>query len=114
MKWIPIFLALLFATQQAKAAIGFYDGNKLDEWINKCDSKSYVACGQFNGYIAGVFDAYQGANMMSKCVPSGGGLKIKQLAGVVEKWLTDHPELWHVSADELVLAAVNEAWPCPE
>jgi hypothetical protein len=60
------------------------------------------------GYIVGVHDA-----LVSKgnfCVPDGvtGG----QLGDVVKLYLRNHPEGRHLSADELVTAALKEKFPC--
>ena len=120
MKWILILITLLFATQQANAS--FYIGRDLQAQIEKCDSRSRigsdalvsvsVACGRRAGYVAGVFDAYYRTARQKDCTPDT--VTLGQLQAVVEKYLNNHPEDWHFSANSLILNAVNEAWPCPD
>ena len=119
MKRILILITLLFATQQANAS--FSTGNDLNGWFESCaayisgpstDTRDFYACGRRDGYIAGAVDAYIGTGSLSKCVPEH--LTLGQLKAVVENWLKSHPEDWHLTANSLILIAVNEAWPCPE
>jgi hypothetical protein len=62
-------------------------------------------------YILGVYDALASNGVI--CMPTGpGGVTQGQMADVVKLYLRSHPEFRHLSADELVAAALKEKFPC--
>jgi hypothetical protein len=73
------------------------------------------------GYLRGFFDGYvvtefldQSRNNFSSspmCLPDG-GISAEQMARIVGKWLTDHPERLNESQKILVMAALVQAFPC--
>jgi hypothetical protein len=36
-----------------------------------------------------------------------------QILAIVEKYMKDHPEVWHYRAQPLIAAALRESFPCP-
>lgn len=97
----------------------FYDGNTL---LKKCaldpgsvDLSNLSIC---LGYVAAISDALQGMisgrrntiGGRSACVPSN--VTIGQSVDVTVKFLQVHPDLRHFSANSLVAAALEEAFPC--
>ena len=64
------------------------------------------------GYITGVFETLDGQQQKLYCAPDG--LLNQRMWAVIEKYLRDHPEEWHEYADEIVMQAFIEAFPCPE
>lgn len=62
--------------------------------------------GFFTGYVVAVIES----NIFKICIPKG--VTHKQVTLVVKKYIEDHPEELHYWADEVILKAVNKAWPC--
>ena len=60
------------------------------------------------GYVVGVMSVMEYINVL--CLP--GKSTHAQAALVVQKYLSDHPEKLHLNANELVLDAIEEAFPC--
>jgi len=109
---IAVLLALI--SMQADALM-FEDGVSLKRNLAECDNKDAVSdyrCGEGVGFINGTHDAYDYTEQLTNCKPES--LIHSQLRDVIMKWLNDHPERLHEGAAVLVLAAINEAWPCPE
>jgi len=100
-------LALLWfvLTSAYAASIGYFvDGNELkDRLAKKTGSRYQVGL----GYVMGVHDAWNG----SFCTPDG--VTAGQLDAIVSKYLADNPKLLHLSADQLVIKALQDAFPCP-
>ena len=111
-----LIILLLVLLLPVGVSAGFITGNKLQSHFNDCENnKNLLFCYYAKGYVVGVEDAYLDTVFMPACIPSGsGGIKVNQLISVVRKWLNEHPERLHEAAEGLVLAAINEAWPCPE
>ena len=97
----------------------YYTGQKLN---GACSVEDFFSKGLCSGYIMGVYDAGKsipgpGTNRRQwdsdgvACVPEE--VLVGQLVEVVKKWLREHPEGWHFSADSQVSAALDETWPCP-
>ena len=106
-------LALLIPTTGSSAA-GFYNGNRL--WTacgSTTDGEPPDIC---TSYVMGAVDSVlsaQDAGAMAKriCLPaqiSGG-----QLADVVRRYLSEHPEARHYTAASVLWTSLNRAFPCP-
>jgi hypothetical protein len=69
-----------------------------------------TADGMCVGYVVGVMSMMEYINVL--CLP----LKSThaQATLVVQKYLSDHPEKLHLDAGELVLDALQEAFPCTD
>ena len=61
------------------------------------------------GYTVGVMSVMEYIDVL--CLP----VKVThaQATLVVQKYLSDHPEKLHLNAEELVIDALQEAFPCP-
>jgi pantothenate kinase type III len=79
-----------------------------------CESYLYIpsntAEGMCLGYVVGVMSVMEYINVVCRPVKS----THSQAALVVQKYLADHPEKLHINADELVLDALQQAFPCTE
>jgi len=112
---LAVSLAVLFAASDGRAAEVYFTGQILKE---VCSGTSSMC----TGYIMGFYDAgdhlsgppglnrKKWGNGSEACMPDG--VKVDQLKEVVMKWLREHPEYWHASADSLAASAVSDAWPC--
>jgi hypothetical protein len=61
------------------------------------------------GYVVGIMSVMEYINVICRPVKSTHA----QATLVVQKYLSDHPEKLHLNADELVIDALQEAFPCP-
>jgi hypothetical protein len=94
----------------------FFDGQKLYDGLiaysraerKAGDIEDVVKASFANGYIMGVADA---TSTTQWCPPAG--VNPSQLAAVVNKYLTDHPEAWKQSGDDIVRKAIRLAFPAP-
>lgn len=59
------------------------------------------------GFVAGVHDAVEGRTV---CSPDT--VTLGQLAAIVEKYLTDNPIMWDMSALDVIELALSKAYPC--
>ena len=85
------------------AAAEFLDGNRISRW---CLAEFYQSSEWFcDGYVAGVADANK-----ELCIPSS--VTVAQTSDIFKKYLRDHPEDRHLSAQSLVSRALAEAWLC--
>ena len=101
--------------QDAEAAV-IWSGNNIFSLCQKYDrnhaNADTVGCMM---YILGAADVLMlnddtETTMQSPC-PSA-GVTEQQIAEVVVKWLSDHPEQRHLPAPYIVMTALNEAFPC--
>ena len=112
---LAVSLAVLFTAGEGRAA--YLSGNGLNE---ACSSDNYFSDGQCLGYIQGVYDARvlldkaiikkQWDGNWTACVPVS--VSAGQLKEVVKKYLREHPEQWHYSANSTVARAFDETFPC--
>jgi hypothetical protein len=111
MRAIPVMsLALLLASPAAFSQVGFDSGRDL---LASCEDPAHLPeCTQ---YIAGVLDAH--AYDLSRfgsprdfCIPED--LTMEELERVVVKWLKAHPEKLRVTAANLVVLALSDAFKC--
>ena len=93
-------------------------GNKIFE---VCNSSSDLNFGECIGYIKGAADGVEltdYASVVSKVIPRS-QLCLPQTAtagqvkDVFMKYLTDHPEMRHIKANQLMMVALKTAFPCP-
>lgn len=64
----------------------------------------------FVGYSSGLYDGLEGPHTLG-CTPSV-GLAAGQVATIFARYIDAHPEKWHLDADELMVSAMTEAYPC--
>jgi len=72
------------------------------------DVPSDISDGMCIGYVTGVMSVMEYINVM--CLPVDS--THSQATLVVQKYLSDHPEKLHLNAEELVINALQEAFPC--
>ena len=101
---LAVVFVLLFSSH-ALCENQFVSGKQL---LVNCESGVDYAEGNCRGYVSGVFD--NSINVNKQCLPQNAtsGLRTK----VVVEYLKKHPERLSTSASILVLAAINEAFPC--
>jgi hypothetical protein len=96
----------------APAFPAFSDGNKM---LKDCEGQeSPFVSGVCLGQLWGIVDGYELLTVTEKkafCRPSG--VSGTQLKDVVVAYLRSHPDRRHLGAPQLMLLALNEAWPCP-
>ncbi len=97
------FLTLLLVWT-AGAAADYFDGNSLRKLAGSANPASVA---MFRGYVAGLQDANNG---LAFCVNPN--VRLNQAAAVVKKYLTEHPQSWHLPAHQLVVDALTKAFPC--
>jgi len=101
---------LLLVSTTAFAQVGFYSGAEL---LAACQDASHQAeCWQ---YITGVLDghAYDLSRFGSPrdfCIPED--ITVDELERVVVKWLKERPERLRVTAANLVILALSDAFKC--
>ena len=97
-----IATSLLVLSSSANAA--FLTGNDL---LSKLTSETSADRMLAMGYIAGIYDVFEG-----NAICTGGGVNLGQLKDIVLKKLRAVPELRHEIADNFVYVALTEAFPC--
>lgn len=115
MKRLALIVALCLSADVSLA--DFFDGNGVYRFFEMCEKfkngdksiENYWNCGISKGYVAGVHDTLIG---QAFCTPADASLG--QVEDVVYLWLKDHPDVRSYSAESLVIAALQEAWPCAE
>jgi len=104
---LSLVLMLLFASP---VQAGFDTGNTL---YAECTKENPVAAGYCMGYVGGVADVMSDGTPISgwkACVPKN--VTIAQIKDIVTRWLANTPQDRHYSADSLVAAALEKAFPC--
>lgn len=101
---IKIFVLIIALFIPILTHADYFTGNDImDSWDNKFHESNTM----IRGYFAGVQDSYNGVHF---CVDSK--VKMSQAAEIVIKYMKDHPEKWHKAGKNLVLDALNKAFPC--
>jgi hypothetical protein len=98
---VPILIGL---AQPLGAEVYFASGSQLAQACR--DPQQSIACTHF---IVGAYDAAVAVSKKS-CGPEN--MKYGQLDAVVRKYLNDHPAEQHLSAAELVLRSLKDAFGC--
>ena len=60
-------------------------------------------------YVFGVIDVFLEGDGI--CAPKG--VTYNQFIAIFNKYLRDHPQVWHLSAPSLLLFSINDTYPCP-
>lgn len=76
--------------------------------LNCQDSRTMLDQDFCTGYITGAFDVMSA----TRIICPAGGTTTAQLLGVGRKFLSDHPELWHLHPNLVVQAGLQAAFPC--
>ena len=100
-----LLLATSAAAQQPNQGGNFYSGNDLHD---RCETQTVAKQNFCFGYVAAIADA----NRYRQCSPAD--ITLGQLKDVVSAYLRANPANRHMDADVLVLAAINQAWPCAQ
>ena len=101
--------ALLLSALTSTNVFGeFYSGTTLFQYL-EADLKGGAGYkeGIGTGYVVGVFDSVSGILV---CSPDG--VTIRQVKQVVFNYMEKRPESWNQSADQSVIAALKQTWPC--
>jgi hypothetical protein len=101
-------MILIFVqTRSVSAVVSFVSGNKLVELMKEHDRNDpqAIEAGEYGVYILGVYDATR----LLYNIPEN--TTIGQIGAVVSKYLKDHPEKWGEPASDLIIKALQEAFP---
>jgi hypothetical protein len=119
--WSLAMVLLISVPQNAQAF--FTTGNELFEWGLEAQAAGsgsttadYVKAQRFISYMSGVVDGIgllstTGMSTIRVCLPKSA--TIGQLSSIVMNYLRTHPETRRQAAATLVLAALLEAFACP-
>ena len=89
---------------------GFFKGN---DYLNKPEAIQI-------GYIAGVYDGIallgtlgmpENRDRMNEIYKYNMKMPLNQVKAIVDKYLKDHPEVWHQPMNAIALLAIGEACP---
>lgn len=114
-------LILLLSCFWNTASATFENGNNFYSQLQYCEkfeggdtsNEYFWACGFSLGYVQGVWDTIEKSPVgRDICRPTG--FTANQLKDVVYLWLKNNPANRGHTASSLVIAAMQEAWPCPE
>lgn len=110
-KSITLIIILLCTLYAGHVHAGFWSGEKLFGVLEKIQINNYgYNSGLGTGYITGMLDAGFGIVF---CPPVGdGALTVGQAMQIVYNYMQKHPELWSKSADQPVVGALQEVYPC--
>ena len=70
----------------------------------------YMSATDLRSYITGVHDGLEGFNLF--CSPDN--TSTRQITHIVILYLENHPEQWSLPANEIITAAMIEAFPCSQ
>ena len=103
-----LLLMMLFTTANAEATQRL-NGNALMSMLDAYNQKpnDNFDAGFFAGYVSGVTETLNGVIWCTT-----GNLPLEQLLSIVSKYLDQHPEQWHMSAQYIISIALAEAYPC--
>lgn len=80
----------------------------LEGWVSEGSTETVRDALAF-GYVIGVHDALAGTAV---CI--GEGVTQRQVVDAVLKFMRGNPEVLGATADRVIAAALEEAWPCPK
>jgi Rap1a immunity proteins len=107
------FLAVAFMVMfTVEANAKFLDGNTLHGWCISGDVGNQAAC---LGYVIGVADVLSSEHRgepreYRACIPE---MDATRIVSTVKKYLESHPWVGNITASDLVVVALSEAFPCP-
>jgi hypothetical protein len=70
----------------------------------------YMSATDLRSYVTGVYDGLEGFNVF--CSPNN--TSTRQITNIVILYLENHPEQWDWPANEIIAAALKEAFPCSQ
>jgi hypothetical protein len=93
----------------------FYTGNGLKEWVDAADrfdsgtesTDDYINISVLRGYIAGVYDSWEGSAI---CPPAG--VTLGQFKDILKNYLQDNPDKWNWPASNLIIMSASAKFPC--
>jgi Rap1a immunity proteins len=100
-----VLIAAIILWVQPTRAEDFISGNTLVRYCHEGDARQFTL-----GFVAGVHDTVSASPKGRICLPDG--VRLQQLADVVCKYLTDHPESRHHTGSSLALIALQSSFPC--
>jgi len=106
---ILIFLFFLLCNlsySQRNRGIDFVNDMKEYEKSERGEECSRLFLGGYYGYVIGIADAYEGVFFSTPFNSTN-----KQLFAVVAKYLNENPEKWNEPARDLVINALQKAFP---
>ncbi|MGB8658567.1 MAG: Rap1a/Tai family immunity protein [Candidatus Zixiibacteriota bacterium] len=111
--WISVlFVLVVLAFTQTQAGIFFWTGNKLVELMTEYDKANanasdanYAKAMIYGAYIIGVCDATRWLYDIPDHATQG------QVVAVVAKFFKENPERWSEPAADLVIDALQKAFP---
>lgn len=104
MRLIATALVSLLMLHSTTAHAYYMTGNSI---VRDC-GEGTPAC---IAYVTGVVDGQWWGEPNMNCIPDG--VATGQLARVVGKYLSEHPDRLHLNAPVLIANAMHEVWPCP-
>lgn len=110
-KHITLIIILFSNLYAGHVEAGFWNGEKLFGVFEKIQiNNSGYYSGLGTGYITGMLDAGFGIVF---CPPVGeGAFTVGQAMQIVYHYMEKHPELLNKPADQSVVGALQEAYPC--
>ena len=99
-----LLIPFVFILASGSAIADYFDGNDLNTLM---DSSRPQDIGMFRGYVAGVQDFNNGVLFCAHA-----NVTLSQSSAIVQKYLAENPQIWHLSAKELVVRALQKSFPC--
>lgn len=108
---VGLFFLFSATSSNAYLLLGSELANQMKEYdkaeVSSKDT-SYYEVGQYIGFVAGVYDAYD----LNEIICSGKNVTRGQVYAIVAKYLRNNPERWNEPAFFLVSDALKKAFPC--
>jgi hypothetical protein len=113
-----IIIAVLLSLS-APSWAAFRTGNTLMELLpgykrvsgkGSASATDYMSATDLRSYIAGVHDGLESFKLF--CSPDK--TSTRQITHIVILYLENHPEQWNWPANEIIAAALKEAFPCSQ
>lgn len=102
-----VMLAALSAAFCAAAQeVPIVNGNKLLGYMQSTTSNERMHA---MGYVVAIADAFDG---VSFCIP--GGVSVKQLTDVAQRFIEASPEVRHYSGAALTMFSLQQTFPCKD
>jgi Rap1a immunity proteins len=110
-KSVTLIITLLCILYAGYVDAGFWNGEKLFGVFEKIEvNNSGYYSGLGTGYITGMLDAGFGTVF---CPPAGeGAFTVGEAMRIVYHYMEKHPELLGKPAEQAVVGALQEAYPC--
>lgn len=114
---VVLFLFTAFIGESHADYGNIYYGNNLVRWMQEYEKAiggatdreaKFDDAGRFEGYVLGVYEASGNYGQIKYNVTAK--TTVNQILAVVIKYLKAHPEIWHKSANYLVVEALADAF----